>query len=158
PGSSVGPKPTGPGLSVGPKPTGTLDADLAPLDGSPGALVLVASAVRRAPSVRPRAMHSDRPASWFPLSWNSADSVLALAQALETGATTLPRVRAVVQRGGEPALDAVGAEMLRFQDHPFASAAFAELLAHTGRPRDIMRLVTYFAVAPDPAPVARALS
>jgi hypothetical protein len=48
--------------------------------------------------------------------------------------------------------------MLKFQDHPFASQAFAELLARSGRARDIMRLVTFFAVAPDPAPVAYALS
>jgi hypothetical protein len=42
--------------------------------------------------------------------------------------------------------------------HPFASGAFAELLARSGRPRDVMRLVTYFAVAPDPTVAARALN
>jgi hypothetical protein len=48
--------------------------------------------------------------------------------------------------------------MLRVGAHPFASAAFAEILARSGRTRDVVRLVTYFAVAPDPAPAARALS
>jgi hypothetical protein len=47
--------------------------------------------------------------------------------------------------------------MLKVADHPFASAAFAEVLARTGRARDVMRLVTYFAVAPDPARAAEAL-
>jgi len=64
----------------------------------------------------------------------------------------------VVARGGEPALDALGAEMLRVAAHPFASAAFAEVLAKSGRPRDVIRLVTYFAIGPDPAAGARALA
>jgi hypothetical protein len=63
-----------------------------------------------------------------------------------------------VSRGGEPALDAIGAEMLRVATHPFASATFAELVARSGRPRDVIRLVTYFAIAPDPTDAARALS
>jgi hypothetical protein len=56
------------------------------------------------------------------------------------------------------ALDAISAEMLLVATHPFASAAFAEILARGARPRDVIRLVTYFAIAPDPAPAARALA
>jgi hypothetical protein len=81
----------------------------------------------------------------------------ALAAALESGATTVPRVRAAAARGGEAALDAIGAEMLDVGGHASASAAFAEILSHSGRPRDVLRLVTYFAIAPDPVPAARAL-
>ena len=51
----------------------------------------------------------------------------------------------------------VGTEMLRVEDHPFASAAFADILARSGRQRDVMRLVTYFAIAPDPNSAARSL-
>jgi hypothetical protein len=102
-----------------------------------------------APSIRP---------SWMPADWTSPEASSALADAVERGGTTLPRLRGLVARGGEPALDAIGAEMLRVAAHPFASAAFAEILARSGRPRDVMRLVTYFAVAPDPAPAARALA
>ena len=103
----------------------------------------------RAPSVRP--------VSWMPTSWAAPDAAGVLAKALEGGATTLPRVRGVIARGGDPALDAIGAEMLRVAIHPFASAAFAEVLARTGRPRDVTRLLTYFAVAPDPKDAASAL-
>ncbi len=100
---------------------------------------------------------SVRPVSWLPTSWAAPDAAAVLAKALEGGATTLPRVRGVIARGGDPALDAIGAEMLRVASHPFASAAFAEVLARTGRPRDVTRLVTYFAVAPDPRDAAAAL-
>jgi hypothetical protein len=63
----------------------------------------------------------------------------------------------VVAGGGRSAGGGVRA---RIDDaaYPFASAAFAELLARSGRARDVVRLVTYFAVAPDPELAARALS
>jgi hypothetical protein len=101
------------------------------------------------PSVRP---------SWAPTDWASVDSAVLLAEAVERGATTIPRVHGIVARGGEPALDAIGAEMLKVNAHPFASAAFAEVVARIGRPRDVIRLVTYFAIAPDPTAAARALA
>ncbi len=135
-----------------------LVADLARLLAHRGALVFAAvdpqlPEEEQAPSRLP----SVRPVSWIPSSWATPDAAAALARALEGGATTLPRVRGVISRGGDPALDAVGAEMLKVGEHPFASAAFADVLARTGRPRDVMRLVTYFAVAPDPADAAAAL-
>lgn len=95
-------------------------------------------------------------ASWLPTEWGPSTAE-ALAEALERGATTLARAHAATSRGGEDALDAIGAEMLRVGSHAFASAAFAEILARSARPRDVVRLVTYFAVAPDPAPAAHAL-
>jgi hypothetical protein len=91
-----------------------------------------------------------------PTEW-TASTAAALANALEQGATTFPRVRAAAVRGGEAALDAIGAEMLDVGVHAAASAAFAEILSGSGRPRDVLRLVTYFAIAPDPVPAARAL-
>lgn len=87
----------------------------------------------------------------------TASTAAAIADALERGATTFPRVRAAAVRGGEAALDAIGAEMLDVGGHAAASAAFAEILSGSGRPRDVLRLVTYFAIAPDPVPAARAL-
>jgi len=48
--------------------------------------------------------------------------------------------------------------MLRVHSHPTASAMFAHVLARSGRARDVIRLVTYFAVAPDPTVAAHALS
>ncbi len=97
------------------------------------------------------------PASWLPTEW-TASTVAALAEALEHGRTTFPHVRAAAARGGEAALDAIGAEMLRIGGHAMASAAFAEILSRSDRPRDVLRLVTYFAIAPDPVSAARALS
>jgi hypothetical protein len=47
--------------------------------------------------------------------------------------------------------------MLNVAAHPFASAVFAEFLAPFARERDVVRLVTYFAIAPDPSTAARAL-
>ena len=91
-----------------------------------------------------------------PTEW-TASTAAALANALERGATTIPRVRAAAVRGGEAALDALGAEMLDVGVHASASAAFAEILSGSRRPRDVLRLVTYFAIAPDPVPAARAL-
>jgi hypothetical protein len=81
-----------------------------------------------------------------------------IASALERGATTAPRARALLLRTGPVALDAVGREMLEVSAHPYASAVFAETLATASRERDVVRLVTYFAIAPDPAPAAHALS
>lgn len=137
----------------------SLLADLARLLAQPGTLILAAALPNQATEgEEPWTPPSSRPPSWLPTDWSSVDAGAALADAFERGATTQPRLRAAVARGGEPALDAVGAEMLRVAAHPFASAAFAEILARSGRTRDVVRLVTYFAVAPDPAPAARALS
>jgi hypothetical protein len=149
----------------------SLLADLGRLLDTSGSLVLAApmldptsegEALGLRPSDAPPAgedapPHARTP-SWLPMDWSSSDAGAALADAFERGATTQPRIRAAVARGGEPALDAIGAEMLRVGAHPFASASFAEILARSGRTRDIVRLVTYFAIAPDPAPAARALS
>jgi len=96
--------------------------------------------------------------SWLPADLNAPDAPKTLATALERGATTAPRVRALLLRGGDPALDAAGKEMLQIEEHPFASEVFAEILAAVGRERDVVRLVGYFAIAPDPAPAARALA
>ena len=134
----------------------TLIADLTTLLHGPGDLVLAipppdldAHEMTPIPSARP---------SWVPADWSSPDALAALADAVERGTTTVPRLYGLVTRAGEPALDAIGAEMLRVVSHPFASAAFAELLARSGRPRDVIRLVTYFAITPDPAAAAHALS
>lgn len=145
----------------------SLLADLIRLLAHPGALLLAAPLLDPANERESLGLaEDDQPPgsdpfsptpSWLPTHW-SGDAGAALADALERGATTQPRVRAAVKRGGEPALDAIGAEMLRVEAHPFASAGFAEILAHSARARDIVRLVTYFAVAPNPAPAARALS
>ena len=132
----------------------TLIADLTQLLAHPGALILSTLSPPQAADMA--AIPSERPMSWAPTGW-SPDAALALADSLEKGALTLPRAHAVVARGGEPALDAIGAEMLRVQKHPFASSAFADLLAKSARPRDVMRLVTYFAVVPDPQFAAPAL-
>jgi hypothetical protein len=98
------------------------------------------------------------PSSWLPADFVSHDAAQRLAAALERGATTVPRARAVVARGGDAAVDAIGKEMLEVASHPFASSVFAELIAQIGRDRDVVRLVGYFAIAPDPVPAARALS
>jgi hypothetical protein len=146
----------------------SLLADLARLLAHPGALLLAAPLLDPVSDNESLGLleeseespGSDPPRltpSWLPTQW-SGDAGAVLADALERGATTQPRVRAAVSRGGESALDAIGAEMLRVEAHPFASAGFAEILARSARARDIVRLVTYFAVAPNPAPAARALS
>jgi hypothetical protein len=95
--------------------------------------------------------------SWIPAEWTPA-TAMTMAQALESGRTTPARARTSIARGGDAALDAVGAEMLDVTGHAAASAVFAEILSHSDRPRDILRLVTYFAIAPDPVRAARALS
>lgn len=97
-------------------------------------------------------------ASWHPQDWSSPHAALMLASALERGNATLPRAYALVQRGGDAALDAIGAEMLNVEAHAFASAAFAEILARRARARDITRLITYFAIAPEPSLAARTLA
>lgn len=98
------------------------------------------------------------PSSWLPVEFASRESAARLASALERGATTAPRARALILRGGDAALDAVGAEMLDVEAHPFASAVFADILGRQSRERDVVRLVSYFAIAPDPAPAAHALA
>ncbi len=137
-------------------------ADLAKLlaaSGAPRSALVLATVHPQLPveELAPPSVPSVRPVSWMPTNWAAPDAASILAEALERGATTLPRLRGILARGGDPALDAIGAEMLRVADHPFASTAFAEVLARTGRTRDVMRLVTYFAVAPDPARAAAAL-
>jgi hypothetical protein len=97
-------------------------------------------------------------ASWAPGDWEAPDAALRVAQAIEQGTLTTARLAALVERGGDGALDAIGAEMLRVELHPFASSAFADVLSRSPRPRDVMRLVTFFAVAPDPSQAARALA
>lgn len=120
----------------------------------PGALVLFVVPQPRATQSIPPV----QPSSWLPADFGSPEAASRLATALERGATTIPRARSLVMRGGDAALDQLGAEMLHVAAHPFASAAFAEILARAGRERDVVRLVTYFAIAPDPVPAARALS
>lgn len=136
----------------------TFVADLAVLLRSRGALVLALPLPD--PEVDeplPSAPPSDRPSS-IPLDWSHDDVAASLADAVERGVTPLSRVRNLVARGGEPALDAIGAEMLKAPLHPFASAVFADILARSGRPRDVIRLVTHFAIAPEPQVAARSLS
>jgi hypothetical protein len=97
------------------------------------------------------------PASWQPIDADAVQTAVTLAGALERGAITVPRARSLLIRGGDIALDAIGKEMLNVGEHPFASAAFAEILAPFARERDVVRLVTYFAIAPDPKTAAHAL-
>ena len=98
------------------------------------------------------------PSSWLPADFGSPEAASRLAAALERGATTAPRARSVILRGGDPALDAIGAEMLNASAHPFASAVFADILGRASRERDVVRLVSYFAIAPDVATAAHALA
>jgi hypothetical protein len=98
------------------------------------------------------------PSSWMPTDLGSRDAATRLAAALERGATTAPRTRSLVLRGGDAALDAIGAEMLDVSAHPFASAVFADILGRASRERDVVRLVSYFAIAPDAASAAHALA
>ncbi|MFO0676698.1 MAG: hypothetical protein U0169_09195 [Polyangiaceae bacterium] len=134
-------------------------ADLTRLLRNPGALVLASSPAWDAFGADDSgSTRGARNPSWLPHDWSNPAGAIALAEALEHGATTVPRIRWMVSHGGDDALEAVGSEMLRVAAHPFASAAFAEVLASSGRPRDVMRLVTYFALAPDPIVAARALA
>jgi hypothetical protein len=145
------------------------------------ALLLDRAAAERAPSVardlaalgalhgelvafvrlEPRSSHEPQvvpPSSWLPTDLGTRDAASRLAAALERGATTAPRARSVILRGGDPALDAIGAEMLDAASHPFASAVFADILGRASRERDVVRLVSYFAIAPDVATAAHALA
>jgi hypothetical protein len=133
----------------------TLLADVATLVENPGVLVLAVAPSIPDTSAQPEA--SARP-SWQPHGWDSPQAALTLASALERGNATVPRAYALVQRGGDVALDAVGAEMLNVEAHAFASAAFAEILARKARARDVTRLITYFAIAPEPSLAARTLA
>ena len=140
----------------------TFLADLATLLKQAGELVLAvklaepdAAEIQTVSSIPVSA--SERPSS-NPVDWSEPTISTTLADSFERGQTTLAKLRSLVGRGGEPALDVIGAEMLRAPLHPSASAAFAEILARSARPRDIIRLVTYFAIAPDAPVAARALS
>jgi hypothetical protein len=133
--------------------------DLSQLLQRSGALVLAATLPdpdSDGPSAEQKPT-SERPSS-IPLDWSLQDVAHQVADQFERGQTTLARVRNMVSRGGEPALDAIGAEMLRVPLHSAASGAFAEILARSGRPRDVIRLVTYFAITPDPDAAARSLN
>ena len=132
----------------------TLLADVAELVKHPGELVVAVALNVPEPAVQ---ASSSRP-SWLPHEWGTPQAAITLAMALERGNATVPRAFALVQRGGDTALDAIGGEMLNVEAHPFASAAFAEILAREARARDVTRLITYFAIAPDPALAARTLS
>ncbi len=119
-----------------------------------GALLLIATREPRSQREAPRLP----PASWAPVDLDAPQTAVTLASALERGSITAPRARSILVRGGDLALDALGKEMLNVAAHPFASAVFAELLAPFARERDVVRLVTYFAIAPDPRAAAHALS
>ena len=137
----------------------TLIADVARLLEPGGDIVLTAPLLDPELDVAvPSAPPSEHPSSTLmPLDWSHTDAVVGIASAIESGTLPFGRLRQLVTRGGEPALDAIGAEMLAVAGHPIASAAFAEVLAKSGRPRDVIRLVTYFAVTPDPLLAARVL-
>ncbi len=130
-----------------------LVADVFGLLGKSGTLILAAS------PGEVNLEHGDAPRpSFHPTDWTDPKTVRDLAGGLERGSITPPRAWLFVTRGGEPAINAIGGEMLEIASHPYASAVFADIVARSGRPRDVMRLVTYFAVAPDPAAAAKTLS
>lgn len=131
-------------------------AELTRLLAHEGTLVAALSMADPAAAERTAATRKVKSPSSPPFDWTESTAV-TLSDSLERGLVTPAQVQAAVSRGGEVALDAIGAEMLNVGAHPFASAACAEILARSGRPRDVVRLVTYFAVAPDPEPAARAL-
>lgn len=125
-------------------------ADLAALLQHPGALVFrvrmpesTPEPQKSLPSIPPAVPSSRR------LDWDGPTTAWSLAREIESGELPPQRARAIVGEGGDPALDAIGREMLNVAAHPRASAAFAEIIARVARPRDVIRLVTYFAVAPD---------
>ncbi|MDB4997353.1 MAG: hypothetical protein JWM74_4785 [Myxococcaceae bacterium] len=132
-------------------------ADLTHLLKRRGSLVVAMKELDPDGQPLPTSPPSERPSS-IPVDWTQPTVAPNLADSFERGQVPSSRVRNLVARGGEPALDAIGAEMLRVPLHPNASATFAEILARSGRPRDVIRLVTYFAIAPDPQLAARALS
>ena len=135
-------------------PIAKIVADVSSCLPKHGAMLLVATREPRSQREAPRLP----PASWAPADLDETQTALTLASALERGSLTAPRARSLLVRGGDSALDAMGKEMLNVAAHPFASAVFAELLAPFARERDVVRLVTYFAIAPDPRAAARALS
>jgi hypothetical protein len=143
------------GTETGSPPLDKILADTGRLLAKSGGLVFALSPPEPSPHLT---LPTLPPMSWMPTDWSAPEAVARLSDAVERGVTTIPRLRGLVTRGGDAALDAIGAELLRMSSHPFASAAFAEVLARSGRPRDVMRLVTYFAVAPDPTAAAHALS
>lgn len=96
--------------------------------------------------------------SWLPADLGSLEAVARLAAALERGAVTAPRARSVILAGDDATFDAIGAEMLEVAAHPFASAVFADVLGRVSRTRDVVRLVSYFAIAPDLPSAAHALA
>jgi hypothetical protein len=126
---------------------------VAALDGALVALITLDAGTPRS-AAEPQPV---LPSSWLPADFTTVDAAARMAAALERGATTAPRVRSVVLRGGGPALDAIGATMLNVTAHPFASAVFADILGRASRERDVIRLVSYFAIAPDVATAAHAL-
>lgn len=128
--------------------------ELAQLSGHHGALVAFVSLEPRSSVDTPRVP----PSSWLPLDFASLEAASRLAAALELGATTAPRARSLILRGGDAALDSIGAEMLKVTAHPFASAVFADILGRASRERDVVRLVSYFAITPDVASGAHALA
>lgn len=119
-----------------------------------GAMLLIAT---REPRSSRAVAVSLPPNSWQPPGPGEAFNAATLADALERGSLTAPRARVVLNHGGDQALDAIGKEMLEVSAHPFASAIFAEILAPVARERDVVRLVSYFAIAPDPSAAAHAL-
>lgn len=135
-------------------PVAKIAADVSPCLSKHGALLLIATREPRSQREAPRLP----PASWAPVDLDATQTAVTLASALERGSITAPRARSILVRGGDLALDAIGKEMLNVAAHPFASAVFAELLAPFARERDVVRLVTYFAIAPDPRAAAHALS
>ncbi len=141
---------------------GSLDkfvADLGKLLTRSGALIIAATLPdpdADGPSI-PSRFPSERPSS-IPVDWSLPDVAAQLADQFERGQINGARIRNLVSRGGEPALDAIGAEMLNVPLHISASAAFAEILARSGRPRDVIRLVTFFAITPDPDGAAKQLN
>jgi len=134
-----------------------LTRELAPLALHHGALIAFVSLEPRS-SQRRWEGRSVPPSSWLPADFTSLEAASRLAAALERGATTAPRTRSVILRGGDAALDSIGAEMLNVTAHPFASAVFADILGRASRERDVVRLVSYFAIAPDVAGAAHALA
>jgi len=134
-------------------PLAKIVSDVATLLSKHGAPILTVVREPRSQREPPRLP----PASWQPIDADAAQTAVTLAAALERGAITLPRARSLLIRGGDVALDAIGKEMLNVAAHPFASAAFAEILAPFARERDVVRLVTYFAIAPDAKTAAHAL-
>lgn len=137
-------------------PVAKIVADAASVISKHGSLLLIATREPRSQREAPKIP----PASWQPVEVDAdpTTTALALASALERGSITAPRARSILIRGGDLALDAIGKEMLNVAAHPFASAVFAELMAPFARERDVVRLVTYFAIAPDPSVAAHALS